>query len=694
MSISYGIYKHLLGSGDVRVGIPASSMREPKPYGTSSIERIMRYKDMWDRGHTFRKKRARLMRYVFGDQWSDYVEVDGKLMTEEENILSQGKVPLKNNLMRALINSVLGTFRSNHTEPQAISRDRDEQKLGEMMTIAVQAAYQNNEAWELDARCLEEFAISGFAAQVVRYHWWRERQTYDAYIANVNPARCFFNADVSDTRGHDIRTFGVIEDLTLDEVIHCFARTRVEAIRLREIYKNCTLESLLQQYDVFTRDRIDNLDFLRPDNPSKCRVIQVWELVGEEVLRVHDQYKGEMFTCGLEQEENICRENARRLEDALSHGVAEEEVKNILIRYQWSHDQYWKVSYLSPFGDILFEGRTPYYHNGMPFEVAMQLVDGEIHSLAESMVDQQRYINRLITLADFIIGTSAKGVLVFPEDALGSMSKQEVLDEWTSYRGVIFARLKTGMAMQQQIATNSTNVGIYELLNMQMKLMEDTTGIHAAMRGEQAKSGTPSSLYQQETQNAQNNLVDMLCSFDAFRRRRDVKLMKVIQQYYDAPRYINIAGHGYSEEAKWYNPEKVRNAEMDIVMTESVSSPAYRAQLNQFLLQALQIGGIDFKTLLRTGAFPFADNLIQAMESGSQEQQMEAMQQAAGQANPQGVEALAQAIGANGGGDGGIDAGQMQQAIQAATQAVGAMQGGAGGQEQPAEVQEPVEEMQ
>ena len=43
----------------------------------------------------FRNDRERNKRYNYGDQWGDIVCVDGKRMTEEQYIMSQGNIPLK-----------------------------------------------------------------------------------------------------------------------------------------------------------------------------------------------------------------------------------------------------------------------------------------------------------------------------------------------------------------------------------------------------------------------------------------------------------------------------------------------------------------------------------------------------------------------------------------------------------------------
>ena len=88
--------------------------------------------------HRFRRERERNKRYNYGDQWSDMVCVNGKRMTEEEYIMKQGNIPLKNNLIRRLVRNVIGVYRSQATEPTCYARDRDEQKLAETMSTVLQ----------------------------------------------------------------------------------------------------------------------------------------------------------------------------------------------------------------------------------------------------------------------------------------------------------------------------------------------------------------------------------------------------------------------------------------------------------------------------------------------------------------------------------------------------------------------------
>ena len=97
------------------------------------------------------------------------------------------------------------------------------------------------------------------------------------------------------------------------------------------------------------------------------------------------------------------------------------------------------------------------------------------------------------------------------------------------------------------------------------------------------------------------------------------KDVKNIQQYYDTPRVFNIAGRnsGLVE----YDPRKIRDVEFDLSITESTSTPAYRAIANDMLMQLWQAQAISVEQLLEHGDFPFADELLQSIKA--QREQME-----------------------------------------------------------------------
>ena len=335
-------------------------------------------------------------------------------------------------------------------------------------------------------------------------------------------------------------------------------------------------------------------------------------------------------------------------------GIPEEDVP--LIEATWFVDDYWYFYYLSPFGHILKEGETPYHHKSHPYVFkAYPFIDGEIHSFVSDVIDQQRYTNRLITLYDWVMRSSAKGVLLIPEDSVpDNMTLEEFGEEWSRFNGVIaFTPNKQGV-LPQQISSNATNIGIGELLNIQLKLFEDVSGVHGALQGKPGFAGMSSSLYAQQTQNATNSLVDLMDSFSAFTIQGAYKDVKNIQQFYDEKRVVNIAGNDSSLLPD--DPRKIRDIEFDLSIAESSSSPAYRQLANEFLLEVWKAGQITLNQLLEVGDFPFADKLLQSLDSQAEQIQQgiapegispEMQQQAMAMADPAAVEMAHRAITAN-----------------------------------------------
>ena len=579
---------------------------------------LLQAQKAWENIEHFRQKRKRNRDYTYGKQWNDLIKLpDGRVVSEEQYIREQGKVPLKNNLIRQMVKAVLGQFRNNQTQPVCIARDRQEQSLGELMSTAVQYAYQHNRLQELDSRTLEEFLISGICFQKIGYG--HRRGKTDVWVDEINPNRIFFNA-MEDSRHWDCTLIGELHDMSIAEVISRFSfGSRTRAIQLRNIYSEADNETIRHNFENLTAKAIDRLDFFMPANQDMCRVIEIWKLESREVLNCHDFRSGEYYHIPVTGAEDINKENRKRVHEARTSGQPEETAQ--LIETEWSIMQTWRYRFFSPLGDLLDEGETPYWHGEHPYVFKLYpLIDGEVHAFVEDVIDQQRYINRLITMIDFIMGSSAKGVLLFPEDQIpDGMTIEDIADEWTKYNGIILFRPRPGSPMPQQIAVNATQVGAYEMLSLQMRLFEDISGVHGAMQGKAAQSGTPASLYAQQIQYSSTNLLDLFESFKTFREDRDIKIMKTIQQFYSDNRYLNLAGNNYGKEISTYTPEEVRNTEFDLSSAETLSTPALRMASNEFLMELFRSGKISLEMLLQNGAFPFADKLLQAIHQSQAE---------------------------------------------------------------------------
>ena len=573
----------------------------------------------WNNMYRFREERDRNKRYNYGDQWKDNIKVDGKTMSEEEYIKSQGNVPLKNNLIRRLVNTVLGVYRQQAKEPICTARDRDEQKLGETMSTILQCNMQLNRMQDLYARTMEEFLISGL---IVHRKWfgWRN-DNLDCWTDYVQPNNFFIDSNMRDFRGWDCSFIGEVHDISFETLCQKYAEGPEDCQRFREIYSwshdKRSYNTYMQQFGYSLNK---NLDFFVCSDASRCRVIEVWRKESKPRYRCHDYNNGDVYKIDVEDYKAMVEEvNADRIRRGTAMGMSMEEIP--LIKAKWFMDDYWYYYFLTPFGDILKEGETPYEHKSHPYVFkAYPFIDGEIHSFVNDVIDQQRYTNRLITLYDWIMRASAKGVLLFPEECLPKgMDINDIADEWSRFNGVIAIKTKNAVQLPQQIANNSTNIGITELLNLQLKFFEEISGVNGALQGKPGWSGMSASLYSQQTQNATTSLLDLLESFSQFVIDAAYKDVKNMQQYYDTKRVFNIAGKSGAQIE--YDPKKIRDIEFDLSIIESTSTPAYRMMANDFLMEIWRSQQISLQQLLEHGDFPFADELLQSLKS--QQEQLE-----------------------------------------------------------------------
>ncbi len=457
-------------------------------------------RDAWNAASTLRSSRARFKNYTYGRQWDDIVTApDGRTMTEGEYARISGKPPLTNNMIRQLVKSIVSRFR------YMLANEGD--TAAELSSPALEAVAKANQLTELDCRLLEEYLISGCAIQRVV----RERRPGGGdgvWVDNVSPAQFFVNR-FTDPRGSDIQLIGMLHDYSLGEVMMRYSHgDPARAARLRDIY--VTRDSLNAAGAPSQIGQGISRDFSRAE-AGKCRVIEVWALESDLMLRCHDPRSSLLFTTSPSHAEAIGLVNeSRRLEGG------SEIVTDTVVGLSW-HGYYF-----SPDGKLLDTTVSPYPHGGHPFVVKFYpFVDAEVHPFVEDIIDQQRYINRLITLIDHVMSFSAKGVLLFPQEQLpDGFTWEELGRRWCSTNGIIPYNGLPGTEPKQMYSGGNIS-GAQELLNIEMRLFEKISGVSSALQGEAATGNTSASLYESQIQNAAISLLDIMESFNAFRSQRN-----------------------------------------------------------------------------------------------------------------------------------------------------------------------------
>ena len=605
---------------------------EIAPPSQESLRVLNEFHACWASLEEVRRKARRSFMYAYGDQWGDLIKDPdtGAVITEGALIKKNGKVPLKNNMIAPILNNIDGQLRSMQTKTVCVVRDQKETKVGEMMSVAIDYVHDINELDELDANTLKGALISGFTPQRIEFG---ENAALgnrrDVWVYQTNPNRMFFNSNLEDVRMWDVKCIGEIMDVSLDDVIKAFAHSPEDKEKIRSIYGDVGDGVTIR--DGLQGDENKNINFLTSAREGLCRVIFGWRQEVRDSWFYHDRLRGVYgyLDYTAENEKLIEKMNADRRREAASMGIPEDEV--LEIEYGYENEKYWKYYYLAPTGHILQSGRSPYWHREHNYVLGVPIfVWGQLLNYVEQFIDQQRSINRTATLIDFIRGTSSKGVLVVDDEAFEGMSREEVVDEYVRYNGVLFVKLKPGQNISnvvQQYNSGASVAGDFELLNLQLKLINEISGVNSAMQGQAPKAGTPAALYAYQAQNSSLNLKGIFDSFKAFRKRRDTKIMKTIQQFYTDAKYIDLAGKDYSEEAKRYNPKLVQNADIDLTITDGANTPAYQMLANDFLMELFRAQAIDVKMLLENTSYPFATKILEGIKR--KEQEMQQMQQGA-----------------------------------------------------------------
>ena len=404
-----------------------------------------------------------------------------------------GSEPLKNNLIRRLVKQVLGLYRQGEYGKRESNVPHDGDTA---LREAIALTRRINDIDELNARALEEFLISGMTVQRKTFGTRNGRR--GCFTDNVSPARFIIDSAFRDTRGWDVRLVGEMHDISFDTLCAEFATDENDCVELADIYAPETYrERLAQTMGNFAAAMGMTTAFRTPSTPAACRVYELWRRERKPCYLCHDVATGQLFSIDVAVARDVDAVNQWRIALAASEGRSAGDVA--LIEKQWMVTDEWRYYYL-------------------------------IHSFVDDVIDQQRYTNRLITLYDWVMRSSAKGVLLVPEESIpDGYTIDDIASQWTLFNGVIPVKTRNGALLPQQVSANAVNVGINELLNTQLAFMEDISGVNGALQGKAGGASVSGKLFEQQTHNAsvsQLDLLDTFCSFLDEAARKDISNLK------------------------------------------------------------------------------------------------------------------------------------------------------------------------
>lgn len=624
--------------------------------GTSKVnlELLERARDAWEALDDLRIGRIRNFRYVFGDQWGDIVR-DGKggFETERERVERRtGGIALQNNHLIKVVNTLSGLYNKTATMPVCFAMQKDANAKSQMMTNALQANWGRNQEKTLILSEVYELLCGGMAVCVEE--WGTHDGVEDSYTYPVNPSYFFFNSKANDPRHWDVDLIGEIRDYTLGELASALAESRYDFRQLEDIYS-----PYMDRYHSSVRqsERHEYVSWDTPAANGLCRTYHVWTLEHKERIRCVDimDTSRPLYKIEVNQLPLILEENRKRLETGRQAGMPDEDIP--LIEYTRRIDQYWHFQMLAPDGRVLVEYDSPYEHGSHPYVFRLHhYINGKVYPFIGVIIDQQRYINRLITLHDLAIQGAAKGLKLIPKNVLGDLSPKEFARRFVEIGEFIFYEPDPKMpnVKPEILTTNATNIGTAELLSLEIGFINDISSVSESLQGKSPSSGTAASRYMMETQNSTTAVSALMSMIGVFETDIARKKMKVIHQYYQQPRNISLERSSGYASFSMYDPKEVQDIDFEVAIKEAPETPVARMMTNDLVKELWQAGIINAEQMLQHGYFPGTDEILQELKTireaaSGQDGNVQglngsAVQQLMAQADPQAMAQARQAL--------------------------------------------------
>ena len=590
----------------------------------TNLQLLTRAENAWQALYDLRKRRERNINYCFIDQWSDWVyDEKGKLVRESSRIAKRtGGVALQNNHLIKIVHSLSGLYSKQSTEPVCFARSPNCDEKADVMTNALQANWQNNMMPDILVSEMEEMLYGGMS--VVMEEWTTINGVEDAYTFVIEPSHFYFESAGIDPLHRDVELIGHFEDYSLGALAARFARSKYDYKQLEYIYAPYIAR---QQSILPNGQQTDKLKdpYWDVSDRDMCRVYHVWTKEHKLRYRCKDimDFDQPLYRIEPEQLPLVTAENEARLAQAEAAGMAREDVP--LIEYTPVFDTYWHYQALAPGGLILEEYDSPYEHGSHPYTFKIyEYINGDVIPYMSPVIDQQRYINRLVTLFDIVIQASAKGITMIPKSCVpNNMSEAEFARSIRETGNFIFYDDKDGRSMNKpEVVVSNTNMtGITDMLQLQLGFIPDITSVSEALQGKTAKSGTSASRYALESQNSTTSVSALLLKFGSFEQQVAEKKMQVIHQYYSEGNISVMRSNGMSEVTK-YDPVEVQDVKFGVRILMSPDNPVFRMAMNDLVSQMWQAGAVDAAQMLQMSYLPASSTVRKQLE-----QAMAAMQQ-------------------------------------------------------------------
>ena len=214
--------------------------------------------------------------------------------------------------------------------------------------------------------------------------------------------------------------------------------------------------------------------------------------------------------------------------------------------------------------------------------------------------NNQRTLNHYMMMINFIVANGAKGTMLVDENAL---SEKQSIDEmqvnYTKTDSIILWNSKNGGKPPQTLVNKSIPAGVDFMVNFAKTMASEGSGVQGALQGKHRN--TSGKQYQLERESSSTTIQDFVESFNNFKVRVAKKKLYLIQEFCTDADSVKLTGDEFEIH---FNPETMRDMDLDVSIDLDAYSPLIRAANNDMAWQMMVSGKMDPYTMLTVANFP------------------------------------------------------------------------------------------
>ena len=611
--------------------------------GEEHIERelVVRCENLWSDLDYFRRARARVLRFAYGDHYDDKILIKGKWMRQRDYLSAVGGLAIQINQVKKVINSIAGLWVGEKNGPTVTALDTNMSGYGEGMTEVLKAIYRLNAMGVLGGEWLNEANVGGLAVGKVEYSNYLGGKKKEVCIKNVNPNMFFFESGMQDSRFRDLTLVGQLHELAFNDLCAAFCEKPDDFAQLREWYSSDSHPGLQpDSVDISDANRWEDISFSRPRQRGFCRVIEVWTRERRPRYHILDTNSPEEpYDINADDKEmlrTIKKTNEERLAEGRRLGWKDEDIP--LIEKYWFIDTYWMGHFLTPDGHVIWEGESSLPDRGQPYVImAVPFTNGRIVGHASDAVDLNIAMDRALVVDDMVKRAGAKGVMFVPEDIVPDwMGWDEFAEQATSINGIVYYKPKPHGNIPEMVYSHSSSVDSSNMISLFAKLLEDGVSVSGALQGRAPSAGTAASLYAQQRQNSVTPLSPILERFRVFMDDIAMTSLNYVQEYYTIKDYADVVSSSEILQAMDLNLALMGDLRYKVAIGPGMDTPQYRDQLQEDVMLGMQSGALGYGDYIDLLNRPYRNEIRRRMEQRQLEMaQAEAAQEIASAGVPE-----------------------------------------------------------